>query len=112
MTALKASQNEQGNTPTSSEEIKETEEEEEENIQGEAEDELALISKKIQRLMRRRDQIKRYFPNKKDNSKGEVDKSQVTCYGCNKLRHYKNECPLNKKSQKKISILKIHVYMG
>jgi len=64
MIALKASQNE---------EIIETEEEE--NIQGEAEDELALISKKIQRMMRRRDQIKRCFPNRKDKSKGEVDKS-------------------------------------
>jgi hypothetical protein len=53
--------------------LKETNEEE--NIQEEAEDELALISKKIQRMMRRRDQIKKYFPNRKDNTKGEVDKS-------------------------------------
>jgi len=51
--------------------------------------------------MRRRDQIKKYFSNKKYNTKGEVDKSQVTCFGCNKLGHYKNECPLNKKGQKK-----------
>jgi len=99
MVALKASQNDQENTSTPSEEIKETKEEE--NIQGEAEYELALISKKIQRMMRRRDQIKRYFPNRKDNSNGEVDKSQVTCFGCNKQGHYKNECPLSKKGQKK-----------
>ena len=52
-------------------------------------------------MMRRRDQIKKYFSNKKYNTKGEVDKSQVTCFGCNKLGHYKNECPLNKKGQKK-----------
>jgi hypothetical protein len=50
MLALKASQNEQENTSTQSEEIKETNEEE--NIQGEAEDGLALISKKIQRMIR------------------------------------------------------------
>ena len=74
--------------------------EEEQIVQEEAKGELALITKKIQRMMRRRDQIKRYFPNKKDNSKREVDKSQVTCYGCNKQGHYKNECPLTKRSQK------------
>ena len=99
MVALKASQNEQEDVFTPSEEIKESNEEE--SIQGEAEDELALITKKIQRMMRRRDQIKKYFPNKKDNTKGEIDKSQVTCFGCNKLGHYKNECPLNRKGQKK-----------
>ena len=48
-------------------------------------------------MMRRRDQIKRYFPNRRDNSKKEADKSQVTCYGCNKQGQYKNECPQNKK---------------
>jgi len=47
--------------------------------------------------MRRRGQIKRYFSNKRDNSRKEVDKSQVTYYGCNKQGHYKNESPLNKK---------------
>jgi len=99
MIALKASQNDQEISPTQNEEIKETEEEE--IIQEEAEDELALITKKIQRMIRRRDQIKRYFPNRKENPKGDTDKSQVTCYGCNKQGHYKNECPLNKKSQKK-----------
>lgn len=99
MVALKASQSEQKDAFPQNEETEEANEEE--NIQGEAEDELALITKKIQRMMRRRDQIKKYFPNKKDNSKGEIDKSQVTCFGCNKLGHYKNECPLNKKSQKK-----------
>jgi len=99
MVALKASQSEQEDVFTQGEEIKESNEEE--NIQGEAEDELALITKKIQRIMRRRDQIKKYFPNKKDNTKGEVDKSQVTFFGCNKLGHYKNECPFNKKGQKK-----------
>jgi hypothetical protein len=101
MIALKASQATQDNPDESfsqSEENKETEEEQ--IVQEEAEDELALISKKIQRMMKRRDQIKRYFPNRRDNSKREVDKSQVTCYGCNKQGHYKNECPLNKKSQK------------
>jgi len=101
MISLKASQATQDDleeAPSQTEENKETEEEH--IVQEEVENELEIISKKIQRMMRRRDQIKRYFPNKKDNSKKEVDKSQVTCYGCNKQGHYKTECPLNKKNQR------------
>jgi acyl-CoA hydrolase len=98
MIALKAAQENPDETSLQIEENKETEEEQ--TVQEEAETELALISKKIQRMMKRRDQIKRYFPNRKDNSKREVDKSQVTCYGCNKQGHYKNECPLTKRNQK------------
>src|SRR4030065_2973579 len=63
MIALKAShhiQNDQEGTFSQNEEIKETEEE---TVQEEVDDELALISKKLQRMMKRRDQIKRYFPN-------------------------------------------------
>jgi hypothetical protein len=47
-------------------------------------------------MIHRRDQNKRNISARKENTKTEVDKSQVTCYGCYKLRHYKNECPLNK----------------
>jgi len=97
MIALKASEN---NLDESSSQVEEKETEEEQMIQEEAEDELALITKKVQRMIRRRDQIKRYFPTRRDNSKREVDKRQVTCYRCNNKGHYKNECPLNKKNQK------------
>ena len=97
MIALKATKDNLNEAPSQTEENKETEEEL--IVQEEAENELALISKKIQRMMRR-DQIKRYFPNRRDNSKKKVDKSQVTYYGCNKEGHYKNECPLNKKNKK------------
>jgi hypothetical protein len=100
MIALKASQATQDNLDEISSQIEEKEIEEEQIVQEEAEDELALISKKIQRMMKRRNQIKRYFPTRRDNSKKEVDKSQVTCFGCNKLGHYKNECPQNKRNQK------------
>jgi len=37
------------------------------------------------------------FPARKENAKAEIDKSQITCYGCFKLGHYKNERPLNKR---------------
>jgi len=97
MIALKASENNLEESPS---QVEEKETEEEQMIQEEAEDELALITKKVQRMIRRRDQIKRYFPTRRDNSKREVDKSQVTCYGCNNKGHYKNECPQNKKNQK------------
>jgi len=101
MIALKAYQATQDNLDETSSQIEENKEiEEEQIVQEEAEDELALITKKIQRMIKRRDQIKRYFPTRRDNSKREVDKSQVTWYGCNKQGHYKIECPLNKKNQK------------
>jgi hypothetical protein len=56
--------------------------------------------------MKRRDQIKINFSDRKDFPKTEVDKSQITCYGCNKLRHYKTECPLNKKAPRKFPFKK------
>jgi len=79
MIALKAYQATQDNLDETSSQIEENKEiEEEQIVQEEAEDELALITKKIQRMIKRRDQIKRYFPTRRDNSKREVDKSQVT----------------------------------
>jgi len=65
----------------------------EEVHEKEAGDELELISKRIQRMMLRRNQIRKKFPNTNNSSRTEVDKSQVTCYGCNKTGHYKGECP-------------------
>lgn len=32
----------------------------------------------------------------KDKGKGKRDASKVTCYGCNKVGHYKNDCPSKK----------------
>jgi len=100
MIALKASQATQDNLDEISSQIKEKETEEEHIVQKEAEDELAPISKKIQRMMKRRNQIKKYFLTRRDNSKREVDKSQVTCFGCNKLGHYKNEMSTEQKKPK------------
>src|SRR4030065_1207439 len=92
MIALKASQHIQNNQEGSSSQSDDAKEEE--IVQEEVDDELALISKKIQRMMKRRDQIKRNFPYKRDYQKNEVDKSKINCYGCNQLGHYKNECHL------------------
>ena len=52
-------------------------------------------------MLRRRDQNKKGFLNKKENFKIEVDKSQITCFGCNKQGNYKIEYPLNKRARKK-----------
>ena len=95
--ALKASQQISSIAEDHVQESQELEEVHEE----EAEDELALISKRIQRMMLRRNQIRKKFPNTNNNSRTEVDKSQVTCYGCNKTGHYKGECPDIKKVQRK-----------
>jgi len=60
-------------------------------------DQIILLTRKLQRMIQRRDQNKRNFPTRKENTKTEIDKSQVTCYGCYKLGHYKSECPLIKR---------------
>ncbi|XP_039683064.1 uncharacterized protein [Medicago truncatula] len=95
--ALKASQQTSSVTEDDLQETQEIEEVHEE----EAEDELALISKRIQRMMMRRNQIRKKFPNTSNNNRTETDKSQVTCFGCNKTGHYKSECPDIKKVQRK-----------
>jgi len=41
-------------------------------------------------MIQRRDQNKRNFSARRENTKTEIDKSQVTCYGCYKTGHYKN----------------------
>nr|XP_027193509.1 uncharacterized protein LOC113788187 [Cicer arietinum] len=79
------------------------EEESEENEQGDA-DEVTFLTRRIQKMMRRRDQIKKGFQNR--NPKTEIDKSQVTCFGCNKLGHYKAECPSNKNPPKRFPFKK------
>ncbi|XP_058774735.1 uncharacterized protein LOC131649005 [Vicia villosa] len=59
------------------------------------EDDLALISKCIQQMVFRRGQNKRPF--RRDPQKAEIDKSKITCYGCNKVGHFKTECPQQKR---------------
>jgi len=54
----------------------------------------------------RRKQIRRKLLNTNNNTKTETDKIQVTCFGCNKLGHYKTECPDLKKLQRKPSFKK------
>ncbi|MCI25453.1 phytoalexin-deficient 4-2 protein, partial [Trifolium medium] len=73
-----------------------------------AKNELALLARKIQRMLKSKEFIRKKFPARKEVSKGDFDKSQVVCYGCNKPGHYKSECPLNKQKkfpQKKESML-------
>ncbi|XP_073220723.1 uncharacterized protein [Cicer arietinum] len=62
---------------------------------SEDEDDLVLISRKIQRMLNRRGQ------NRGPPQKEKIDKSQITCYGCNNMGHYKTECPLNKRNSRK-----------
>ncbi|XP_045810862.1 uncharacterized protein LOC123905296 [Trifolium pratense] len=62
---------------------------EENPLQQDDEEEMAFLSRRIQKLMMRRNQIKRSFPSRRN----ETDLSQVKCYGCNQTGHYKNECP-------------------
>jgi len=95
--ALKASQQTSSVADDDVQEPQEFEEVHEEEV----EDELTLISKRIQRMMLRRNQIRKKFPNTNNNTRTEADKSQVTCFGCNKTGHYKSECPDIKKVQRK-----------
>src|SRR3954468_19409268 len=36
-------------------------------------------------------------PFRKDSQKAEIDKSKITCYGYNKVGHFKTECPQQKR---------------
>lgn len=46
--------------------------------------------------IKKRNQIKRTFSNRREVLKIKVDKNQIICYGCRKLSHYKIECPIIK----------------
>ncbi|XP_058784566.1 uncharacterized protein LOC131659382 [Vicia villosa] len=61
---------------------------------SEDEDDLTLISKHIQQMVFRRGNKR---PFRRDPQKAEIDKSKITCYGCNKVVHFKTECPQQKK---------------
>jgi len=95
--ALKASQQTSSVAKDDVQEPQEIEEVHEEEAEGE----LTLISKRIQRMMMRRKQIRKKFPNTNNSTRTEADKSQVTCFGCSKTVHYKSECLDIKKVQRK-----------
>jgi hypothetical protein len=63
------------------------------------EEELAFLSRRIQKLMLRRNQLKKSFPARRSDPKPETDMSQIRCYGCNQLGHFKTECPKLKQSK-------------
>ncbi|GAU49150.1 hypothetical protein TSUD_87330 [Trifolium subterraneum] len=73
--------------------------EDEESLQEDEEEELAFLSRRIQRLMTRRNQLKKNFQPKRNGAKPEVDLSKIQCYGCNQFGHYKNDCPKNKQKK-------------
>ncbi|KAK2397624.1 gag-protease polyprotein [Trifolium repens] len=64
----------------------------EDTLEEDNEEELALLSRRIQRLVQRRNQLKK-SPFKRNVVKTEVDMSKIQCYGCNQFGHYKNDCP-------------------
>jgi len=71
-----------------SQETQKQEEINHENQQQEPDEEevqaqIVLLTRKLQRII----QNKRNFPSRRENTKTEIDKSQITCYGC-----YKTEC--------------------
>lgn len=80
--------------------------------QKDFDEKLSLISRKIQKMMKMRVQIRKSLPNRQEISKIYVDKSQITCFGSNKLGHYKTECPHNKKKIKKESHTRKKIYDG
>ncbi|XP_058760598.1 uncharacterized protein LOC131633936 [Vicia villosa] len=88
MIALKTSQNSASQISTS-----QGTNEEETGFLSEDENDLALISRRIQQMILKRNQNRRSFQPRKDYQKPEIDKSKITCYGCNKLGHFKTECP-------------------
>ncbi|GAU32584.1 hypothetical protein TSUD_146980 [Trifolium subterraneum] len=57
------------------------------------------MSRRIQRLLTRRNQLKKNFQPKRNGAKPEVDLSKIQCYGCNQFGHYKNDCPKNKQKK-------------
>jgi hypothetical protein len=65
----------------------------EKDFQNDDDEELAFLSRRFQKLMMRRNQFKKSIPTKN----AEMDVSQIRCYGCNRLGHYKNECLNNQK---------------
>src|ERR1044072_7390499 len=82
-------------------------EESEDSEEGSEEDELSLISRRINRLWKHRQG--RSFNNGPRNAKGRVESTsgqkkvadrEVICFECNEPGHYKNDCPKLRKEEK------------
>ena len=70
---------------------------EDESSSEEDDGEMALITRKFKRFMK-----KKWRGGKRHDGKGEANKeSTIICYECNKPGHMKAECPLLKKKEKK-----------
>src|SRR4051812_44307987 len=76
------------------------EQEDSEELESEEEeDELSMISRRVNQLWKSKQRKFKNFKSSKKTERGEssgsrrYDKKKVTCYECNKLGHYKNECP-------------------
>ena len=65
-------------------------------------EEMALITRRFKRFLRKRKQGMRKRPPTKGEHSKEKDKDQpLICYECKKLGHFKSECPQLKKGSKK-----------
>ncbi|GKV27707.1 hypothetical protein SLEP1_g36844 [Rubroshorea leprosula] len=75
---------------------KETEDDASNYESSNEEDITKLISKEVKRFMKKN--IKSKLARRDE---GESTKKSVKCYECNKMGHYRNECPKLKKGEKK-----------
>ncbi|PKA66175.1 hypothetical protein AXF42_Ash018465 [Apostasia shenzhenica] len=66
--------------------------------EGRLDDEIAMISKQFNRLMRKKGKFTRY---KKSGLNKEIKKNDIKCYECKEFGHIKPNCPLLKKKKKK-----------
>ena len=79
------------------------EEESNDSEESSDEDELSLISRRINRLWKHRQSKFKGPRNAKgrfestSGQKKALDKDEIICYGCKELGNYKNECPELKK---------------
>ena len=65
-------------------------------------DKIVLWSRRIARMMKKKGNLKKGQASEKENSKTNTsNKEDVTCFGSNKQRHFKSECPDLKRDVKK-----------
>src|SRR3954466_4884508 len=82
-------------------------EEDPEESESEEEDELSMISRRVNQLWKSKQRKFRGFRSSKKFERGEssddrrFDKKKVMCYECNEPGHYKNECPKLQKANPK-----------
>src|SRR3954468_17601623 len=82
-------------------------EEDPEESESEEEDELSMISRRVNQLWKSKQRMFRGFRSSKRFERGESsgdrrsDKKKAVCYECNEPGHYKNECPKLQKENPK-----------